>query len=499
MPQRAQPSDRLPGKSLAANYACGTATPERLSFRHMYANSLGSNLFGALVALLIVLAGGLIGCASTSESPAELESAMVVASGSTATPTKSAELPHNVIVLIPDGCGPASLMMARDFARATGLRETLYLDEILVGAVRTSSANREVTDSAAGATAFACGVKANHQAVGVDASGQPATSVLEVAEQLGMATGVIATKAITDATPAAFTAHVPHRYDDEPEIAIQQINGGFDLLFGGGLASFLPDGEGGSRKDGRNLVDEARQNGYTVVTDRASWDQVTALPVLALLADKHLKYEIDRDPSQQPTFPEIVSKAIDLLDEDPDGFFLMAEGSLIDIAGHANDAAAHLHDILAFDEGVKVALDFARQNGNTLVVSVSDHETGGLTVGRSYRWYPDKLQSVTGSHNAIRTEIKKEERTVASIVEEYFSISDLTSDEETMLTSASSSNEMNGALSRILGDRTNLDWTSFGHTGVDVNLYAFGPGSESFRGNHDNTKVGQLLHKLLKR
>ncbi|NNE36009.1 MAG: alkaline phosphatase [Rhodothermales bacterium] len=409
----------------------------------------------------------------------------------------SSRRPQNIIVLISDGCGPASFTMARDYARKTGLRDELYLDQILVGAIRTNSANREITDSAAAATAFACGVKANHQAVGVDVNGAPAKSVLEVAEDLGMATGVVATKAITDATPAAFTAHVAHRYDDEPEIAVQQISGGFDLLFGGGLNSFLPEGSGGRRKDGRDLLGEAAELGYNVIRDRSSWDSVTELPVLALLADRHLSFEIDRDESKQPSFPEIVSKAIDLLDDDPDGFFLVAEGSLIDIAGHANDAAAHLHDILAYDDAVKVALDFARANENTLVVSVSDHETGGLTIGRSYRWDPEVLGRIRSSHNIVRTQLQSSSDRTEEILAQSFGIDDLSKDELDRVHAASSTNAMNGALSTIVGDRAGIDWTSFGHTAVDVNVYAFGPGSANFAGHNDNTLIGQVLHQLL--
>lgn len=407
--------------------------------------------------------------------------------------------PKNIILFVSDGCGPASFTMARDFAKATGKRETLFLDDMLVGAIRTYSANREVTDSAAGATAFSCGVKANHQAVGLAANGDTVQTVMERAEELGMRTGVVVTKSITDATPAAFTAHVAHRYDDEPEIAIQQLEGGFDLLFGGGLQSFLPNDGGGRRTDGRNLIDEAKAKGYNVVTDLEGWNAANSLPILALMGPGNLAYEIDRDPAVQPTFPDAVSKAIGLLDGDEDGFFLLAEGSMIDIGGHSNDAAAHVHDILAFDEAVKAAVDFARKDGNTLVVSVSDHETGGLTVGRSYRWHPLELAKVTASHAVVSAEIQEGSRSIESIIESHFGITDLTKDEIQRIESAESSNAMNGALAAIVSDRILVDWASFGHTAVDINVYAFGPGSAQFRGNNDNTMIGKLLLSMLDR
>jgi alkaline phosphatase len=343
---------------------------------------------------------------------------------------------------------------------------------------------------------MASGTKTTNLFVGVDPDGNPLTSILEKAERAGMSTGIVVTREVTDATPAAFSSHVRDRYDDEMEIAIQQINSGVDLLVGGGLEMFTTTADGGKREDGRNLVAEAEAMGYTVATSRAAWDANNSLPVIGLLAQDKLAYEIDRRSSDAPSLAELTERAIQLLDDSASGFFLLVEGSRIDLAGHDNDAVAHLHDLIEFDESVKAALDFARQDGNTLVVSVSDHETGGLTVGRSYKWFPELLADFTASHDTVVTRLQNgmEPR---EALRQYYAINDVTDEEEALLKSLDRRNDYDRALGQIVGDRLLIDWASLGHTAVDVNLYAFGPGSENFRGHFDNTWLGIKLPELL--
>lgn len=178
--------------------------------------------------------------------------------------------PKNLILMIADGCGPASITMARDYARAVLGREELTLDAIQTGAVRTASASSRVTDSAAGATAYACGVKTYNGAIAVDTAGRPLATLLEAAKARGMATGLVATSRISHATPAAFAAHVPQRAM-ESEIAAQMLAQRVDVLLGGGWSYFLPTAEGGRRQDGRNLLREAEAMGYQVVRTAADF------------------------------------------------------------------------------------------------------------------------------------------------------------------------------------------------------------------------------------
>lgn len=422
--------------------------------------------------------------------------------------------PTNVILLIPDGFGPASATMARDYLRTYRGVETLALDSLQRGAVRTFSADSRVTDSAAGATAYATGHKTYNGAIAVDTLKQPLATVLQAAEQQGMSTGLVATSRITHATPASFSAHVKNRWM-ENEIAAQQIARDIDVILGGGQRHFLPQSADGSkRKDDRNLVEEAQRDGYRFVDTRDALMAIDDGPVLGLFSMSHMNYEIDRDPAAQPSLAEMTQKAIDLVSQNENGYFLMVEGSRIDHAGHSNDAAAHLHDILAYDEAVATALKAARVDGNTLVISVSDHETGGLSLGRDvdgegvYAWHPEVVHAVSASHGVIRDSIKAARaalpasateadsaRVAADAFTHFTGIGDF-SDEE-MKAFEKRGYALNFVLSDVVERRAVIGWTTRGHTAVDVSLYAYGPGANHFTGNIDNTRVGQLLSTLL--
>lgn len=414
--------------------------------------------------------------------------------------------PANVILFIPDGFGPASGTMARDFLRHRDGVTSLALDSVLVGSVRTFASDSRITDSAAGATAYATGTKTYNGAIAVDTTRQPVATLLEAAERRGMATGLVATSRITHATPASFSAHVVDR-GMENEIATQQINKNIEVILGGGRRHFLPNTEGGRRDDGRDLTAEAQRSGYQYVANRDELSAITEAPVLGLFSASHMSYEVDRDPAEQPSLAEMTRKALDLVDDDEDGYFLMVEASRIDHAGHSNDAAAHLHDILAYNEAVTVALEKARADGNTLLLSVSDHETGGMSLGIDgvYAWDPAALGRVQASHRAIlgealsSTTIDGESVPIIqpSVVQAQTGI-ELSSDEVAQLRSnVASPRSLNALLSDIISRATRIGWTTSGHTAIDVNLYAYGPGAHRFTGNHDNTFVGATLADLL--
>ena len=436
-----------------------------------------------------------------------------------------ADRPTNVILFIADGTGPASLTMARDYLRDREGREALALDSIQTGAARTHSSDSRVTDSAASATAMAAGVKTYNGAIAVDTLKRPVATVLEAAEGRGMATGLVATSRISHATPAAFAAHVPMR-SMEDEIARQMLRRDVDVVFGGGRQHFTADTTlGGTRADSLDLLAQAREDGYKVVLDREGFDSELQTPVLGLFTPGHMAYEIDRDPAAEPSLAEMTMRAIELLEGDEDGFFLMVEASRIDHAGHANDAAAHLGDLLAYNEAVAAALAYARQNGETLVVATSDHETGGLSLGRNvdgagvYAWEPRVLAGVQASHGAIigalleadaagrpdTTSVQTDsvaaaeaEEALADVLADLAGIGDLSGDERTGLQAALADGALlNALLSEIVSRRAVVGWTTNGHTAVDVPLYAYGPGQEHFTGNVDNTAIGQALADVL--
>jgi len=410
---------------------------------------------------------------------------------------------QNVILLIPDGFGPASATFARDYIRATSGRFELAFDSLHVGSTRTASSNSRITDSAAAGTALATGHKTYNGAVSVDSTGQPVAHLVEAAEARGMATGLVVTSRITHATPAVFSAHVPDR-GDENRIAVQQLSAGIEVLMGGGLRHFLPRASGGQRTDGRNLIDEAAQQGYHVVQSASALGNAPEDgALLGLFADGHMAYEIDRAQTQQPSLATMTQHALDRLSGNEDGFFLVVEGSRIDHAGHSNDAAAHLHDILAFEEAVTAALDYAQSDGETFVLVLSDHETGGLSVGRNrdgegiYQWHPKPLAEVKASQGAMVQRIMagdNPERVLATSA----GIDSLRAEDVQRLHAAKrDARALHAALSEIVGRRSLVGWTSLAHTAVDVNTYAYGPGWEAFIGSHENTYVAHALAGLL--
>ena len=431
--------------------------------------------------------------------------------------------PHNVIYFITDGFGPASVTFARDYANATEGRRQLTFDPYVTGTVQTWATDSRVTDSAAGGTALAAGVKTYNGAIGVDTMGMAVASVLEGARGRGMATGVVVTSRFTHATPASFTAHVGSRAMED-EIARQQVTLAPDVMMGGGRRHFLPaDAPGGRRRDGQHLLDTLRAKGFTVATDRAGFDAARRAPFAAFFTDDHMAYEVDRDAAREPSLAEMTARAIEMLDArartlprrtdgGPPGFFLMVEASRIDHAGHANDAAGHLHDILAFEQAWTVALDYARRSGSTLVLSTSDHETGGLALARNvdgrgiYAWHPETLVRRRASNDVLMPALAAAQRADTSggaalaVLRETMGLDDLTGAEIAEVHAAlrTPSGRTAIVVNELTSRRALIAWTTNGHTAVDVNLYAFGVGSAPLRGHMDNAAVGRAVADALR-
>ncbi|KAI9033740.1 alkaline-phosphatase-like protein [Phycomyces nitens] len=453
---------------------------------------------------------------------------------------KNEPAPQNVIMMISDGFGPASEAYARQYYswdKGLGYKAMLPLDTILVGSSRTQSSSSMITDSAAGATAFACAQKSYNGAIGVDSKGVPCGTVLESAKlHRNMLTGLVVTSRITHATPASFSAHVLGR-DSENDIASQQI--GFnplgrtvDLMFGGGACEFTSNlTENSCRFDTRDLFKEANESfGWTVKRTRQDFDEIKAedveLPLMGLFAPDHLSYEIDRDSSEQPSLKEMTKKALKILNiaskKQGTGFFMMIEGSRIDMAAHTNDPAAHVHEIYEYNQAIQAVKEFVDANPNTVVISTSDHETGGFTIGRQigegypeYKWNPDVIKRVNRSCQYLagvwRKEIDDSDDDLSANIKEFLvtvilrdglGIDNPTDDELKRLLSWKGSNKWTEELAYDLTDmvsrRALLGWATHGHTAVDVNLYAYGYQSEKLRGNHENTDIGDFIAEQLK-
>jgi len=263
-----------------------------------------------------------------------------------------------------------------------------------IGFHKSHSSDNLVTDSAAGATAFASGVKTYNGAVGVNDKKQPVPTLLEMAETKGMATGMLVTCSIVHATPAAFIAHVVGREDDEA-IALDFLNTPIDIFIGGGQNYFT------KRLDGRNLVQELISKGYAI-TDSAH----TNIENLNINTDKNIGYFTSLlEPNsfyagRRYALPA-TAKTLDFLkNRSPEGFFLMIEGSQIDWGGHANDANYVVNELLEFEKQIDAVLEFARKDGNTLVVVTADHETGGFAIMPGSKMGKLKVAFTTKSHTA---------------------------------------------------------------------------------------------------
>jgi alkaline phosphatase len=278
---------------------------------------------------------------------------------------KAAPQVKNVILMIGDGMGVSQV-----YAGLTANKGTLHLERShFVGFSKTYSASSYITDSAAGGTAIACGVKTNNGSIGVDTEGNPVKSILEHAADNGLSTGVVSSCAVTHATPASFVAHQSSRKMEE-EIAVDILNSGITLFIGGGKKYF------DARSDNENLLDKLEAKGFQVALNMDDIKKVTTGKLAGFVADEHPATY----PERGEFLPEGVQAAINLLKNNDEGFFLMVEGSQIDWACHANEKDATVNEVLDFDRAIKVAFDYADQNPNTLVIVTADHETGGMAL-----------------------------------------------------------------------------------------------------------------------
>ena len=295
--------------------------------------------------------------------------------------------PENVILIIGDGMGVAQV-----FAGLTANNGHLFLENFPVaGFSKTQSADNYITDSAAGGTALSSGVKTYNGAIGVNSDSIPVKTILEEAEENGLSTGLVSTSSITHATPASFIAHQKSRSMYE-EIAADFLKTDIDVFIGGGNKHFT------QRKDGRDLTEDLITNGYKVFNSLSELDGVSSGKVAALTAPEHN----GRVDERGDYLPVATRKAIELLKNDKDGFFLMVEGSQIDWGGHQNSTTYVVEEMLDLDKAIGEALKFAAKDGKTLIVVTADHETGGFVVlGGDMKEGSVRGEFTTGDHSPL--------------------------------------------------------------------------------------------------
>ncbi len=295
--------------------------------------------------------------------------------------------PKNIILLIGDGMGVSQV-----FAGLTANKGHLFLENCkYIGFSKTQSADNYITDSAAGGTALSSGVKTYNGAIGVGVDGSPVKTILEEASENGLATGLVSTSSITHATPASFIAHQAQRSSYE-DIAADFLKTDIDVFIGGGLDHFT------KRKDGRDLADELKKKGYQVETDLKKISKVKKGKLAGFTAEVHNGRMAERGDM----LPVATETALNVLDNNKKGFFLMIEGSQIDWGGHAGSTIYVTEDMLDFDRVIGQALEFAAKDKETLVIVTADHETGGMAItGGNIEKGVVQAAFPTGDHTAV--------------------------------------------------------------------------------------------------
>lgn len=418
----------------------------------------------------------------------------------------------NLIVLIGDGMGPAQVSAARLYSKTALGKPKLTLDSYYVGQATTFADKGEdgdkivsgaITDSASAGTAFATGNKTYNAAISISNAdvSKPYASVIEAAEMNGKSTGLVTTARITHATPAVFASHVRSR-DNESAIASQYLDSGVDVLFGGGEQFFLSKDEKGKRSD-KSIVSDFMAKGYKVVKDGTALNALTAKnqKAIGFFGSSHVAYVPDR-AENVPNLANMTKKALEILSADKDGFAIMIEGGRIDHASHANDFPTTIQETLDFDAAVKVAMEFAKKDGNTSVVITADHETGGLSLSRDniYELNMELWGKQKHSSEFLITALKEAKtiEDIKKIVTENTWITDLSDEEaQQILDGDGSSYGREGGYNAVISKRLLIGWSGHGHSGVDVGVWAYGPIASEVKGQIDNTQIAFASAKVI--
>lgn len=377
----------------------------------------------------------------------------------------------NVILFIGDGMGASHRNAAR--LAGVGLEGNLVMDSLEhAGLAHTDSADPRsfITDSAAAATSLASGIKTYNGAIGVDLNNTPVPTLVEVAERAGKATGLVTTGQVTDASTAAFGAHVANR-SEQTEIARQYIEQtGVDVLLGGGEDFWYPAGDPGafpdappedpaegSRSNAGNLVERATgEFGYEYVTTAEDLAAADGPKLLGLFANQEMFQQ--RPEGQGDIYAPVVSleqmtrAALETLSTSRKGFVLVVEEEAVDEMAHSNNAQRTIDAVLELDKAVAAAVEFAQHRKDTLIVTTADHETGGMAV------------EDTGANDESGTGVSAEDGPFAVRDSDFQFV---------------------------------VDWTTTGHTNVDVPVTAMGPGSERLSGVYENTFIHQVMVESL--
>lgn len=452
-----------------------------------------------------------------------------------ATLAASAAAPKNIILFIGDGMAVPQRMTADEFARKSGRPELVMNRLPYQATTRTCSASSLVTDSAAAATAIACGEKTYNGAIGVNAGTNRIYSSAVAAKKSGRKVGIVTSVTINHATPAGFYGHRKSRGEGYG-LGLDLLESGFDYFAGGGLDGHNDTNCPSYKGDIYVLAKDA---GYTFVQkDVAAFKALKpgAGKAWYVACDGSLPFAIDAGQWKGvPTLAELTAKGLELLENDK-GFFLMVEGGKVDWAGHANDPATNLREVLALDDAVRGAVEYQKTHPDTLIVTTGDHETGGMAMGfagTGYAFYMDRLANQKCSAGEIGEFIRKNHPATFDDLKPFLAENfgfdfkgkwskdnpmALTKDELKELTDAFAHDlemakkgkkddeaydakkisRLPTAVKSVFSHKCGIGWSSGAHTAQPVLTTAGGPGAERFIGFMENTDISRIMKELVK-
>ena len=443
---------------------------------------------------------------------------------STGGPAASAQAPKNIIIMFADGVAPVQWDFGKYSTRVLRKQSFATTDivfrEGVLGLLSTSPHGPYVTDSAAAASAMSIGSKVANGSVSITPDGKPGRTIMQAAKAAGKRFGLVTTATVYDATPAAFSINAKSRRDSQALVDLYLALEP-DVLLGGGADYFLPAATpGGKRKDGKDIIAAFRARGHQVARNSAELKGATGAKLIGLFADEDMDFEVDRDPAKEPATAEMASAALKALSQQsPNGFVLLVENENTDTAGHANDAASLMRALWAFDDAVKVALEFQRRNPGTLVIVTGDHETGGFSptyalkdlssLSSSNRFYAGDdqlrmLERITMSFNMVAESLGKKPsgEVLDGLLAKHFPGFKLDPDLRELILKQQALDRNftylpQNVLGRMVARHTGYYWGTSGHTPEPVAVGAIGPGAELFHGYQDNTDIGKHLHRLI--
>ncbi|MDR0643384.1 MAG: alkaline phosphatase [Treponema sp.] len=477
--------------------------------------------FFMFLAILVLLTGGAVSAKGSDENSSVRNTATVQEGKA-----------KYVFLFIGDGMAMTQISSAEIYTTARSSKDIAitrlgFTGFPVSGLTTTYDAGTFITDSASAITAIATGNKTLSGVLNMD-PGKTKTfkTIAEYAHEAGMKIGVVSTVTLDHATPAGFYAKAPSR-SNYYDIAVQMVKSGFEYFAGGGLLE-----PRGKNKDRPDVIQMAKDAGYIYVNSRAAFDALKpgagkVLAINAALQDAgSMPYELDRKAGDL-SLADYTRKGIELLQDNPKGFFLTVEGGKIDWACHANDAGAAIHDVIAFDNAVKAAMDFARTHQQeTLIIVTGDHETGGMTIGfagTQYDTFFDKValqkKSFIAFNEEILTPYKKnttrEQAKLADLIPiitesfgmDYRALSDFQKQQLEFAFQRSMGGEIERPvaedqyllyggyepltvkITQLMNQTAGIGWTSYAHTGVPVTTFAAGVHQELFSGYYDNTDI----------